>query len=787
MAYKTGSKLPRTAADLNTGTQWLGYTNLTIGGEANYYANVPGAGWLPSLTELRLVLDATTYTDKSSGGTASATVSGNPTFWGISGLTTAQIKSSGFGFQVKHDTFDTIRVTNFDLSLIPDSATITNISVTYYVYTTNIGGGDAKLYTGGHAMEITFTYPEVLSASGWNEGSLIAEIPNPYEMETELRYSAYDKNRNFLGEYRRVVSNVSIKRNINQLHSSMQIELGQNDTTEEQSLASLLTEAGDNYLTEEDAQWLAELSVAVGVGTGTSTDTNVEVDVYASYGMWALWVAEDGTAIITEDNRAIIVGDGAPDGRKIYGGYISSWELEIGGEETVNPMLLSHSQELSNIMLETVDTPSGLAYLNSNGVVRLKSQLINGTFMAGQSFTMNANQTIAGIGIWAKCNLATNVTITLRTGTSPTGGSVIASGVVPVSVNAKESLIFLPFDVPVALTNASTYTYTIDSSSIYQSGKSGTEGYPLEIAVDWSAGYTGGDGKWEGYPYLTWYDGVFVPGGTLTPFDMKFVLYVAGGNTTVTMNSVDPSFALKQVLSFAQSQGSRVKFSDQTIDMTGTVVSLKFKSNFIDDAVDACLSAMPTDWYVYYDPATDEVHAHKRPTQVTRTFYAGRDLVGKLKLKKSIEKLVNDVYFSGGDTGGGSNLLIRRTDATSITSIRRGALKMSDNRVTDPVTAAILADAQIGRYKSPIYSGTCTVRRSDALMLEQLNLGEVIQYGNLGTVVSGIALQIVAINYKVETADLQLNVLLPQISKRVEDIRRNLALQESENDPVVPS
>ena len=112
---------------------------------------------------------------------------------------------------------------------------------------------------------------------------------------------------------------------------------------------------------------------------------------------------------------------------------------------------------------------------------------------------------------------------------------------------------------------------------------------------------------------------------------------------------------------------------------------------------------------------------------------------------------------------------------------------MSDNRVTDPVTAAILADAQIGRYKNPIYSGTCTVRRSDALMLEQLNLGEVIQYGNLGNIVSGIALQIVAINYKVETADLQLNVLLPQISKRVEDIRRNLALQESENDPVVPS
>ena len=311
------------------------------------------------------------------------------------------------------------------------------------------------------------------------------------------------------------------------------------------------------------------------------------------------------------------------------------------------------------------------------------------------------------------------------------------------------------------------------------------------MSADWGAGLATGTGKWQSYPYFAWSDGVGDPKtGSLTPFDLKFQLYEAGGATTVTMNSVDPSFALKEVLRFAQSRGSRVTFTDETIEMTGTVVSLQFKSNTVDDAVAAILGAMPSDWYIWYDPATDEVHAHPRPADDTaRQVLRKSHLVGTVKVRKTIEKLVNDVLFSGGDLGGGTNLLVRDSDAYSINTIRRGFLKMSDNRVKDVTTARLMIQAEIDRGRLPIYSGTATLVRNDDFYLEEVVIGELQKLGNFSEIVNTLipAMQVVSINYKVETVDVEWNLLLPKVSKRIEDIRRNLTLQEMENNPTSPS
>ena len=88
---------------------------------------------------------------------------------------------------------------------------------------------------------------------------------------------------------------------------------------------------------------------------------------------------------------------------------------------------------------------------------------------------------------------------------------------------------------------------------------------------------------------------------------------------------------------FAQTRGSRVKFSDTTIDMTGTVVTLQLNSNTIDEAIDAILKSMPGDWYIRYDPGTDEVHAHDSPSGAPRMRLRKSHLVGVPKIKKTIE------------------------------------------------------------------------------------------------------------------------------------------------------
>lgn len=788
MAFKTGSKNPL-AASLSTSDS-ISYTNLNnllLGGFARATGNVPNR-YVPTVDQIKIVVGGViNATNKASGAPAGGSVNFSPTNWGAGTLTVAQLKASDFGFMFKYSGFYGIKVMGFDFSTIPDNATITDIKLNYQYSVNNIGGGDATFDAGAYTADITFTYPQILAASGWNEGLLIADNPNPKPIERVVRYSAFDKDRNFIGEYTRVSTTPSIKTNINNLHSSMTFDLAQNDLTEEQELFEVMTESSDNVLTEAGDKWLGELTTAVSIGDGTNMDTNVEIDVNVAYGQWLPWLTEDGHEIITEDNRLIIVADGYPDGRRIFGGYISSWDMSLDGEDNVVPNLLSHSQELKNILLTTQDTPTGYSYLTSNSWIGMRSQMFNGTNAMGQSFVPTATQTIAGLSIWAECDIATTLTVTLRTGSDPTGGTIIAQG--SRVVNPSQSgLIYTPFEAPVSLTSGSTYTFTLESSSTYEGDKSGS-GYPLRVQIDSGAGLATGTGKWQHYPYFTWYDGIYdSQSNTTKPFDVKFQLYQAGGDTTVNFYSVDPSFALKEVLRFAQTRGSRVKFSDTTIDMTGTVITLQLNSNTIDEAIEAILKSMPGDWYIRYDPGTDEVHARPRPTGNPRMLLRKSHLIGSPKIKKTIEKLVNDVLYSGGDMGSGTNLLVRVQDTNSIGNIRRGFEKISDSRVKVLSTAQILAQAEIDRYKLPIYSGTATIHVNDDFYLEDITVGELQKLGNFSAFVDTIpAMQAVGVTYEVDTVTVEWNLLLPKVSKRIEDIRRNLALQEMENNPTSPS
>lgn len=783
MAYKTGIQYPRVAGQVAPGTDWLAVENLINNtGSATLASNVPSSGYTPVESVLQLIVDGALAGTNRAGTAISK--NGDPTYWGVPSLTVAQLKSESFGFRHKFSepNAKAIDVTGFDFSIIPDNATITDILISYGRQVSPIGGGDAKFSVSAFHINITFDYPAVLAASGSNEGMLYAENPRPHRMETKLRYLAYDSQRNFLGEHRTVASNPSIKTAINTLHSQMEMVMGQNDLTTESEMREMLTEGGDQIVTESEAVWLAELTTAVGVGEDTNIDTNIEVDVIAAYGEWLPWLTEAGDPIITEDNRLIVVADGHPDGRKIYGGYISNWELEVGGSESVSPNLLSHSQELNNIMLQTSDTRTGHAYVPViDGYVGMRSQLQGATTELAQTITITGGtKKLTGVSM----NIANRydrgedyVGVTIRTGTTPDAGTIVATGSIQLPYkdgNLREE--YIPFDAVVQLTDGQQYIMQITTNATYRT--TDNLGYPIQIGCRVTGTYSGGTGMDKLHPNNTWRTG---------GWDIAFQFWEQGGATTVNFFSVDPSFALKEVLRYAQKQGSRVKFTDQTIEMTHTVVTLRLNTNTIDEAIQAILKSMPADWCVWYDPATDEVHAHPRPTTVTRRFIRGRDVTGTIKIKKSIEKLVNDVYYSGGDLGGGTNLFIRETDSESINNVRRGILKISDSRVKDATMARVLARGEIDTWKNPVYSATATIVRTDAYSLEDVQIGELDAFGNFGHVVDSIEMQIVAMTYNVETIDLELNVMRPRISKRIEDIRRNLALQEMENNPTSPS
>lgn len=257
-----------------------------------------------------------------------------------------------------------------------------------------------------------------------------------------------------------------------------------------------------------------------------------------------------------------------------------------------------------------------------------------------------------------------------------------------------------------------------------------------------------------------------------------------GSNTTVSYTSDDPTTILQDVLDKFTGAGGLVDYDSTSTTMTGTSVSYDFKVNTILEAVKKCLDLSPTDWYWRLNMADNIIHFRPRPTTPSHTFVLGKH-IQNLQLEQHIEEIVNKVYFTGGDTGGGTNLFNKYSDATSIAAYRQGVKKITDVQVITNAEAQTISETEINRLKDPIYRSQITIL-DKVYPIEEIELGQLIAFKNFGNFIDSLTMQIVGLTYSPDSVVLQLDSLLPEPSKRVEDIKRSLSQQEVINNPSAP-
>lgn len=98
-----------------------------------------------------------------------------------------------------------------------------------------------------------------------------------------------------------------------------------------------------------------------------------------------------------------------------------------------------------------------------------------------------------------------------------------------------------------------------------------------------------------------------------------------------------------------------------------------------------------------------------------------------------------------------------------------------------------MGDSNIDRYKDPEFIGSMTINGEHYDPIEQIGLGELAGFINFGDYIDeNVELQIVGINYNVDSVALDLERILPPVAKRVEDIKRNLDVKDQENNPDAP-
>ena len=282
----------------------------------------------------------------------------------------------------------------------------------------------------------------------------------------------------------------------------------------------------------------------------------------------------------------------------------------------------------------------------------------------------------------------------------------------------------------------------------------------------------------------------------------------AGDNTTITYSSQDPTNIFKSLIN-STAAGGILKVG-QIFNNTSTSVTFKFECNTFVDAFDDIIKISPQYWYWWLNAENEINFKLANFEEIQHYLTIGKEIIG-VSLGKSIEEMINRIYF----LGGGSPALFKKYDrASSQTEYGLREYLIKDERVTVAATAQIIADSYFNNYDHPVSEIEIEVIDNNidpvnGYNIEQLKPGDIVKiidprassgytlwdeaywdvdYWDYSIQNSlGIPVQIIEIQYQFNKAILKLSTKMESMEKRIEDIQRNLNKTAQSGMPTVPS
>lgn len=166
-------------------------------------------------------------------------------------------------------------------------------------------------------------------------------------------YKVYDPEGNYIETWKDVNSELNFTNEINSIGSTTTVELSRNSDSVSYVTNPLLTESGQQLLTEDDQQILVSTETRNQIGSGSSVDYNNRVDITAFYGSVEALYTESMEEILTENDEVILADLGAPNGRRIFTGFISEINSRYGSSETTLVQLTSYGYDLDQFVITT--------------------------------------------------------------------------------------------------------------------------------------------------------------------------------------------------------------------------------------------------------------------------------------------------------------------------------------------------------------------------------------------------------------------------------------------------
>lgn len=561
-------------------------------------------------------------------------------------------------------------------------------------------------------------------------------------MNKEYVYKWFS-GQNFKGVLSPVVSKFSLSEEINTAGSQIEIELGKSfdDSNPVQITDLIVDEGGDLIVTEQN----------IGIIVGTDVSISGFPSLNDRIEVW-----EHSTDY--------------PNGILKFNGLVSKFSSNYLTAST-KITVLSYGVQLDNYLVQVAAGDTLISNENTDGQEILYAQgsktpnnVIAG---AGQTFTIGTDTEVTGISVnlGNPGGFSVQTTVQIVEGTPLTPGSVIGSITRNVPPQG-DTLTAFTFASPVSLSASTQYYFSVVNDMV---GTPGTN--TVSVATDSTGSFSGG----AMYLYND------SSGWSVTAYDMSFELTSSSGGIGNQYLSYDPGAIARDLMDNFISLGGNLAYDTSTVSLTGTTVSYTFKFSTYLEAIKKCVELSPANWWWRTDVATGEVYFRQLGQSPDHTLTVGKH-IENIEISSSLETVDNTVYYSGGDDGTGQNVLVDDSDSNSVSRYGVWLKAISDNRVTLESTASILAGAHLTQYKDPRYMTTVTIP-STSFDFNLISVGDIIAFNNGNDFLNSVQLQVMSRRETPDLLTLVLDILPPTVSKRVEDIKRNLQKEQTINNP----
>lgn len=176
------------------------------------------------------------------------------------------------------------------------------------------------------------------------------------EDEKVYVYRVYESDGTFIGIWTDVEDDLVFTQAINSPGTTTTVRLARSPNTTRELRARLTTQAGDALVTQDNQGLVVTFETNNSVGEGTDVDINHRVDVWVHYGEFDNLTTQIGELLATQSGDYLMAATGAPNGKRVFSGFILDYESLYGAETGVTVTLASHGAELSNELIRDGET-----------------------------------------------------------------------------------------------------------------------------------------------------------------------------------------------------------------------------------------------------------------------------------------------------------------------------------------------------------------------------------------------------------------------------------------------